>query len=93
MANQHKAFPTFNDLPFVRSPRLNVLENSYAADTTSMTHVLDAELSTGTRSACRIFTQKVMVGNKAPALMISGQAVDHDYLLRSCRHTFGLQWI
>ena len=56
-----------------------MLENSYAADTTGMSHVLYAEPSTGKTSACRVFVEKVMAGNNAPALMISGQAVDHDY--------------
>ena len=79
MANQHKVLPTFEDLPFVRSPLLSVLENSYAADTTGMSHVLYAEPSTGKTSACRIFVERVMAGNNAPALMISGQAVNHDY--------------
>jgi hypothetical protein len=79
LANQHKVLPTFEDLPFVRSPLLKVLEDSYAADTTGMSHVLYAEPSTGKTSACRIFVEKVMVDNNAPALMISGQAVDHDY--------------
>ena len=79
MANQHKVLPTFEDLPFVRSPLLKVLEDSYAADTTGMSHVLYAEPFTGKTSACRIFVEKVMVGNNAPALMISGHAVDHDY--------------
>lgn len=79
LANQQKVLPAFEDLPFVRSPLLKVLEDSYAADTIGMTHVLYAEPSTGKTSACRVFVENVMVANNGPALMISGQAVDHDY--------------
>ena len=79
MANQHKVLPELQDIPFVRSPLLEILEKSYSAHSTGMTHVLYAEPSTGKTSACRIFVENVMRKNKGPALMVSGQAVDHDY--------------
>jgi len=79
MANQRKVLPELQKVPFVRSPLLGILERSYSAHSTGMTHVLFAEPSTGKTTACRIFVENVMKKNNGPALMISGQAVDHDY--------------
>ena len=78
-ANQRKVLPAFKDIPFVRSPVLGLLEDSYSTDTAGISHVLYAEPSTGKTSACRIFVEKLAVQYDAPALMISGQAPNRDY--------------
>ena len=79
MANQHKVLPSMEALPFVDSPLLKILADSYSAYTTGMSHVLYADASAGKTSACRVFVEQLMPLNNAPALMISGQAVNDNY--------------